>query len=243
MKLALLGYGRMGREVEAAATSAGHEIAAIVDDPTGATRGKLSDTDVAIDFSTPESAIANIGRCCDAGLPVVVGTTGWYARMEEAKSIVAKSGGALVWAPNFSLGVQLFLRLAERAGRLVDTLDEYDVGVHEVHHRHKVDHPSGTAIKIAEALVSGLSRKERWEAGPPEGKADPSVLWVGSSRVGEVPGTHHIWIEGPDDTIELRHSARGRGGFARGAVTAAEWIEGRKGFYSIDDLLAERFGA
>jgi 4-hydroxy-tetrahydrodipicolinate reductase len=242
MKLALLGYGRMGREVEAAATSAGHEIVTVFD-PAGTTRGYLEDAEVAIDFSTPDSAISNIGRCCDAGVPVVVGTTGWYARIDDAKAAVAKAGTGLVWAPNFSLGVQLFLRLAERAGRLVNGLDEYDVGVHEVHHRHKVDHPSGTAIKIADALVSNIERKERWEAGPPNGKPDPSVLFVGSSRVGEVPGTHHIWLEGPDDTIELRHSARGRGGFARGAVTAAEWIKGKKGFYSIDDLLKERFGA
>jgi 4-hydroxy-tetrahydrodipicolinate reductase len=242
MKLALLGYGRMGHEVEAAAKAAGHEVVTVIDDAAEVTRGELAEADVAIDFTTPESAIPNIERCCEAGLPLVMGTTGWYARMDDAKAIVAKSNAGFVWAPNFSLGVQLFLRLAERAGRLVDTLDEYDVGVHEVHHRHKVDHPSGTAIRIAEALASNIARKQKWEAGPPEGKPDPSVLWVGSSRVGEVPGTHHIWIEGPDDTIELRHTARGRGGFARGAVTAAEWIRGRKGFYSIDDLLAERFG-
>jgi 4-hydroxy-tetrahydrodipicolinate reductase len=242
MKVALLGYGRMGHEVEAACRAQGHEVVAVVDDHAGATRGSLEGAEVAIDFTTPEAALPNIVRASGLGLDLVVGTTGWYNRLEEARAVVQKAGTGLVWAANFSLGVQLFLRLAREAGRLVDALGEYDVAVHEVHHRHKVDHPSGTAIRIAEALVESVKRKERWAAGPPEGAPDPRVLWVSSARAGEVPGTHVVSLEGPDDSIELRHTARGRSGFARGAVAAAAWIRGRKGFFGIEDMLGERFG-
>lgn len=242
MKLALLGYGRMGQEVEAAATEAGHEVVAVLDDPAGATRGKISDAQVAIDFSTPDAAMPNIRKITAAGLDMVVGTTGWYPRMQEAMTTVTDAGTGLVWAPNFSLGVQLFLRLVKQAGRLVDALDEYDVVVHEVHHRHKLDHPSGTAAKLADLLVAQVARKDRWAEAPAEGAPDPRVLWVSSARAGEVPGTHLIALEGPHDAIELKHTARGRGGFARGAVVAAEWIAGKKGFFSIDDMLAQRFG-
>ena len=242
MKVALLGYGKMGREVEASCQAQGYDVVAVVDDAAGATRGSLEEAEVAIDFTTPDAALPNILRVSGLGVDLVVGTTGWYNRLEEAKAAVEKSGTGLVWAPNFSLGVQLFVRLAREAGRLADALEEYDVSVHEIHHRHKVDHPSGTAIRIAEVLVDSLGRKGSWAAGPPEGAPDPQVLWVTSSRTGEVPGTHSISIEGPDDSIELRHAARGRSGFARGAVAAATWVHGRKGFFGIDDMLSERFG-
>jgi 4-hydroxy-tetrahydrodipicolinate reductase len=233
----------MGREVEAAARAQGHEVTAVLDDAAGATRGSLQDADVAVDFTTPDAALGIIERASGLGLDLVVGTTGWYNRLDDARAVVDRAGTGLVWAPNFSLGVQIFVRVAREAGRLVDGLEEYDVSVHETHHRHKVDHPSGTAIRIADVLVETVRRKARWQAGPPDGKPDADVLWVSSSRVGEVPGTHVVSLEGPDDAVELRHIARGRSGFARGAVSAASWIRGRKGFYGIEDMLAERFGA
>ncbi len=243
MRIALLGYGKMGREVEAAARAQGHEVTAVLDDAAGASRGSLEDAEVAVDFTTPDAAVPNIVKTSTLGLDLVVGTTGWYNRLDEARAAVDRAGTGLVWAPNFSLGVQLFVRLAREAGRLADGLDEYDVSVHETHHRHKVDHPSGTGIRLADVLVDAVRRKDRWQAGPPEGKPDPDVLWVTSSRVGEVPGTHVISLEGPDDAVELKHTARGRSGFARGAVSAASWIRGRKGFYGLEDMLAERCGA
>lgn len=242
MRLALLGYGRMGRVVEAVAAEEGHEVVARIDEAGAVTRDALGDAQVAIDFTTPDSALPNIRSASSLGVDLVVGTTGWYDCMDEARRAVEEAGTGLVWAPNFSLGVQLFFRLVRHAGRLADALGEYDVFVHEVHHRHKVDRPSGTARRLAEILVEALARKERWAEGPPEGAPEPEVLWVGSSRAGEVPGTHWVGLEGPDDGIELRHTARGREGFARGAVAAAGWIHGRKGFYGIDDMLAERFG-
>ena len=242
MRLALLGHGRMGHAVEAVAREAGHEVVAIFDGPGEPTAGALRDAEVAIDFTTPDAAPANIRAAASLGVDMVVGTTGWYDRMAEARRAVEDAGTGLVWAPNFSLGVHLFFRIARAAARLADTLDGYDVYVHEVHHRHKVDHPSGTARRLAEILVAELSGKDRWAEAPPEGAPDPTTLWVGSSRTGEVPGTHWVGIEGPDDALELRHTARGRAGFARGALTAAAWIRGRPGFHDIDDMLAERFG-
>jgi len=240
VRVALLGYGRMGREVEAAALERGHEVVAVVEEG-GTSRGALSEAEVAIDFTTPGAALPNIREATRLGLDLVVGTTGWYDHLDEARAAVEAAGTGLVWAPNFSLGVQLFFRLVEQTGRLVDALEEYDVFVHEVHHRHKVDHPSGTALRLADILVDALARKERWAEAPSAGAPDPAVLWVGSSRAGEVPGTHQVGLEGPDDSIQLQHTARGRRGFARGAVVAAEWIRGRKGFHGIDDLLDERF--
>ena len=242
MRIALLGYGRMGRAVEAVALEEGHEVVARIDSARGVSAAAMADAEVAIDFTTPEAAVPNIRGASSLGLDLVVGTTGWYEQIDDARRAVEEAGTGLVWAPNFSLGVQLFLRLARHAGRLVDALEEYDVFVNEVHHRHKLDHPSGTARKLAETLVEALARKARWAEGPPEGPPDPSVLWVGVARAGEVPGTHWVGVEGPDDAIELRHTARGRTGFARGAVAAARWIHGRRGFFGIEDMIAESFG-
>lgn len=242
MRIALVGYGRMGRTVEALAAQAGHEIVARLgrDDEPG--RDSLAGADVAIEFTTPDAALDNVRKVAGAGVDLVVGTTGWYDRLEEVRAAVERAGTGLVWAPNFSLGVHLFFRAARGLARLAEPFEAYDVHVHEAHHRHKVDHPSGTARRLAEILVEELTRKEDWSEGPPEGQADPGTLWVTSSRAGEIPGTHVVGIEGPDDRIELRHDARGRTGFARGALTAASWIRGRRGVHSIDEMLAERLG-
>ncbi len=242
MRLALLGYGRMGRAIEALASSMGATVVAVLDDAVGATRGSLADAEVAIDFTTPEAVLANVERVSALGLDVVVGTTGWYDRIEEARRLVDDAGTGLVWAPNFSMGVQMFYRLVREAGRLVDGLDDYDVYVDEVHHRHKLDHPSGTGRRLAELLIEAIGRKRRWSSVLPEGAIDPAVLHVGVTRAGEVPGTHRVGIEGTDDSIELTHRARGRDGFARGALEAAVWIRARKGFYGIDAMLDDRLG-
>ncbi len=245
MKIALVGYGRMGRSVEEVAVERGHEIVARIDpllDFKEVTSEALAGAEVAIDFSVPGAAAANVGALAEAGVDAVVGTTGWQAALDEAAEAVRGAGTGLIHAPNFSLGVYLFLRLAERAGRLADALDDYDVHVWESHHRHKLDHPSGTAIRLADLLVDALERKSRWAEAPPDGSADPCVLYVASHRAGETAGTHVVGLEGPDDRIELRHEARNRQGFARGAVTAAEWVRGRVGVFTLDDMLAERFG-
>lgn len=246
MNVALVGYGKMGRAVEAVCRERGHEVVLCLDSESnpggeGLTAEALGDVEVAIDFSHPDAVARNVSRVTDHGVDMVVGTTGWLERLDEVRGEVEGAGTALLWAPNFSLGVQLFFRLARLAGRLAEGLEEYDVHVSETHHRHKVDHPSGTARHVAEILLEELGRKERWEERLPDGgPVDPAVLQVSAVRAGENPGTHVVGLEGPEDRLELRHEARGRGGFARGAVAAAEWVRGRTGVFTIDDMLAER---
>lgn len=242
MKLALVGYGRMGRAVEAVAVEVGHEVVARIDAGDDLDERALAGAEVAIDFTLPEAAVPNIRKVARAGVDVVVGTTGWYDELDEARKAVEDAGTGLIYAPNFSVGVQFFFRAARALAELVDAVDLYDVHVHEAHHRHKVDHPSGTARSLADILVASVGRKTEWREGPPEGAPDPDVLWVTSTRAGEIPGTHVVGVEGPDDTLELTHQARGRTGFARGAVSAATWIRGRRGVYTIDDMMNESFG-
>ncbi len=247
MKIALVGYGRMGRAVEQVAEDRGHSVVVRLrsgdrkpGDPFDAER--FADVDVAVEFTSPDAVVGNIEQLATLGIDAVVGTTGWYDELERAKRAVEAAGSGFIYAANFSLGTQLFFRLARLAGRLSDRLDEYDAFVLEAHHRHKKDHPSGTARRLAEILLSELSAKSRWELGPGAGPVDPSVLNVTVIRAGENPGMHLLGLDGPDDRIELRHEARGRTGFARGAVAAAEWIHGRRGVFTIDDMLAETFG-
>jgi len=231
----------MGREVEAVALERGHTVVARVD-----LGDELpvdgSSADVVIEFTQPGAVVENVRRVAAAGLDLVVGTTGWYEHLDEVTEAVERSGSGLGHAPNFSVGVHVLFRVAARLAELVGRLDEYDVHLHEAHHRHKVDHPSGTARYLADLLLSSIPGKTRWAEGPPSGPADPGTLWVSTTRAGEIPGTHVVAAEGPDDRIEIRHEARGRGGFARGAVAAAEWIQGRSGVFTVDDMLADLFG-
>jgi len=236
----------MGRAVEEVAKARGHEVVACIDiddsrQGGGIDRHRLGGADAAIEFTVPEAAVSNLVRLAECGIDTVSGTTGWFDRLSEVEKAVEDAGTGLVYAPNFSLGVQLFFRLARLASRLADGLDEYDVHVAESHHRHKVDHPSGTAAKLAAILLEELSGKQRWELGTGDGAIDPAVLQVTSVRAGEVPGVHAVALEGPDDRIEVRHEARGRTGFARGAVAAAEWVHGRKGIFTLDDMLADKW--
>lgn len=238
----------MGRAVEAEAGAAGHHVVARFDPLEASAEATtladaLSGADVAVDFSVAEEVAGTAAAAAAAGVDLVVGTTGWGEETLRALRAAAADIG-IVHAPNFSEGVHVFLRLAQEAGRLADAVGGYDVSIHEVHHRHKRDHPSGTARRIAEVLVDALSSKHRWRPGPPEGAADPETLYVTSARTGEVPGIHVIGIEGSHDRIELRHEAGGREGFARGAVRAAEWVRGRRGLftfeYVMDELVSER---
>lgn len=248
MNVALVGYGRMGRAVETEAVAAGHRVTACFDpNEPSADAATLADAlqgaDVVVDFSVAEQVAATAAGAAEAGVPLVIGTTGWGEdTLATLRAASARVG--IVYAANFSVGVHVFLRLARTAGLLVDAAGGYDVHVHEVHHRHKRDHPSGTARRIADVLVDALSEKGAWLPGPPEGMADPGTLYVTSARAGEVPGIHTVGIEGAHDRIELRHEARGREGFARGAVRAAGWILGRRGLFTfeevIDDLLTGR---
>lgn len=259
MKIVLMGYGRMGRAVEERARERGHRILLRTGrggEPAGpasrevgggegegpAPEAALREADVAIDFSVGEAVPDNVARAAGAGLDVVVGTTGWEAREDEVRRTVEEAGTGLLRAPNFSLGAQLFYRLAETAASLVGALGSYDVHVVEIHHRHKRDHPSGTARRLADLLVGALRDKVRWAEGPTD-PDETETLEVTSVRAGEAAGLHLVGLDGPDDRIEIRHEARGRGGFARGAVEAAEWLHGRSGWFTLDDVLADRLDA
>ena len=248
MRLALFGYGRMGRAVEAVALERGHEVALRLDgaanpDGAGVTPDALRDVDVAVDFSVGDAVARNVEGAAAQGVDVVVGTTGWEGERERVFRAVEDAGVGLLHAPNFSTGVHLFLRLAALAGDLAGAAEGYDVHAIDAHHRHKRDHPSGTARRLAELLVERVPGKERWSADlPADGPIPPDLLHVAVSRLGEEAGSHAVILDGPDDRIEVRHTARGRTGFARGAVVAAEWIRGRRGIHTMDDLLRDRLG-
>lgn len=239
MRIALYGYGKMGKAIEAAAHKRGHEIVLLV---SGANAGTPpSGADVAIEFSTPEQALPNMRLCMEHGVPVVVGTTGWYDRMNEVRALVQETNGTLLWASNFSIGVNLFFRMNRALAALMDQQAQYAVHIDEIHHVHKLDAPSGTAITLARDIDLRTKRYEGWvlqEQGQdlPAGPA-PAPVFIQSERIGEVPGKHSVTWSGPDDRITMTHEAFGRTGFATGAVVAAEWIKGRSGLFTMDDVL------
>jgi len=243
MKLALFGYGRMGHAVEEIAKERGHEITAILDVEAneggrGITAEALAGARIAVDFSTSRAVADNVRSAAALGVGVVVGTTGWEERSKEVEAIVRSAGTGLLVAPNFSIGMLLFSRLVEVAAHIANGLEDYDVHLRESHHRHKSDHPSGTARRLAEILVRILDRKDGWDIALTDGRpVDPRSLQVGVTRSGEILGLHEIGLEGPDDRILLRHEALSRKGFARGAVMAAEWLEGRTGVHTLTDLM------
>jgi 4-hydroxy-tetrahydrodipicolinate reductase len=248
VKIALFGYGRMGHAIETIALERGHELTLILDefsnvDGEGILERALGGARMAIDFSIGSAVRQNVRRAAELGVSVVVGTTGWEEDRERVEDSVREAGTGLLSAPNFSIGMLLFARIVRSAARLVNRLDEYDVHLSETHHRGKIDHPSGTARRLAEILVRELDAKTRWEADLPDGsRIDPGTLHVTVARAGAVPGIHRVGIEGPDDRVELSHEARSRVGFARGAVRAAEWLENRSGVFTMEDVLSDLWG-
>lgn len=242
MNLALVGRGRMGLEVERLARVAGHQIALSVDMPENAdgaalTPQALAGVEAVIDFSQPEAVMPNIRRAAEAKVPMVVGTTGWYDGLAEARRLIEEHGSALVFGANFSIGANLFLKTADYAARLFNQFSEYDPYVAEQHHREKVDAPSGTALRLAELLLERTERKTRIQAGNPAGKIAPEALHVASVRAGAAHGRHAVGFDSATDVVELVHTARSREGFARGALFAAEWVRGKKGVFEFSDLL------
>lgn len=236
MKIALIGYGKMGKTIDRLATAAGHEIVLRldVDNAHEFTAENLQKADVAIEFTRPENAFGNIVKCLDAGVPVVVGTTGWLGRLEEAKQRCEKANGSLFWASNYSVGVNIFFALNRYLAKLMNGQAEYSVKVSETHHTQKLDAPSGTAITLAEGILSELERKSTWVNHAAENPAELSIL---SYREDPAPGTHVIRYDSEVDSLEIIHTAHSRDGFANGAIQAAQWIVGKKGFFGMADLL------
>jgi 4-hydroxy-tetrahydrodipicolinate reductase len=235
MKIVLLGYGKMGKEIEKIALDRKHEILLKVDENNAATvtKEQLAGGDVAIEFSTPHTVLNNIQKCFDANLPVVVGTTGWYDHFEKIKSDCLAKKQSLFYASNFSVGVNLFFKVNKYLAELMNNYPDYEISMEEVHHIHKLDKPSGTAITLAKQILEKVKRKKDWSI---ENKS-PETLFIKDVREGEVPGTHIIKYTSPIDDIEIMHKAHNRKGFAQGAVIAAEFLKGRKGIYTMDDLI------
>ncbi len=243
MNIVLLGTGQMGQAVERLAVERGHSIVARFDEnhtlpDTDSREGAGTPTaDVAIDFTLPGVAAGHIHRCCVWGLPVVVGTTGWYERLKEVKGWVDAFETAVLYAPNFSLGVAVLVKALRSIVPVLEALPEYDAYIHELHHVRKVDSPSGTAMLLADVLQSGLTRKTHIETETRHQRIDPAALHVTSTRIGNVIGKHTVGLDSPFDTLELMHEAKNRTGFAFGAVRAAEWLVGRRGLFTLDDVL------
>ena len=236
MNFALVGYGRMGREIERVARERGHFAQATFDVDRPVERpDELAGADVLVDFSLAGAVLPILKVAAEAGVPVVEGTTGWYDQLDEARAL---PGLTMVYSPNFSVGVYQFMRLVETAGRLLGHLD-YDTYVHEWHHSGKADSPSGTARKLATLLLDVLPGKDEMLADSCNRRIDPRELHVTSTRVGRIPGTHQVGFDSDSDSITLTHQAHGREGFARGAVLAAEWIKGRSGVFTMDDFVSE----
>ncbi len=240
MNIALIGYGKMGREVEQVAATRPVTIKKIF--PTdreiiSINKHTLHGVDVCLDFTSPSATLDVVQRVAGAGVNLVVGTTGWYDQMDDVTAIVRKAKTGLLYSPNFSLGMNLFMRIVGEAARTFRFFDAYDTAVHEIHHREKKDSPSGTALSIGRILLGELDRKKQILSDASHGTIPPEKLHITSTRVGRVVGTHSVIFDSEADTIELTHRAKNRSGFALGALVAAEWLAGKKGMFTMDDVV------
>lgn len=242
MKIALIGYGKMGHIIERIALERGHEIVSKVDvdNQEEFASEAFASADVAIEFTVPSKAVENYRKAWAVGVPVVSGTTGWNAVLPELKEEIAKKGYTLFWASNFSLGVNLFFELNKRLAQMMNRYANYDVAMTEIHHTEKKDAPSGTAITLAEGILENLDRKSEWVLVDSQQSTDNSQLGIEALREGKVPGTHIVSYDSEVDSITITHEAKSREGFALGAVVAAEFLVGKPaGFYSMTDLMNE----
>ncbi len=236
MKIALIGYGKMGKAIEEIALSKGHEIVLRIhiDNLDDFTPENLKKADVAIEFTGPHSALENITKCLQAGIPVVCGSTGWLGQWQIAEDLCKENNGSLLYASNFSIGVNLFFELNTYLAKLMSTHDEYDVKMEEIHHTQKKDAPSGTAITLAEQVLQHIPFKKNWVNHQATAKEELEII---SERIDPAPGTHKIKYSSPVDDIEIIHTAHNRIGFAGGAVLAAEFIHDKKGIFTMKQVL------
>ncbi|MDR1809841.1 MAG: 4-hydroxy-tetrahydrodipicolinate reductase [Prevotella sp.] len=236
MKIALIGYGKMGKTIEKIAKKRGHDIVVAIDihNVSDLESDKFKSADVAIEFTTPQTALANYRKCFAAHIPVVSGTTGWLDSLPEIKAACETGGQTFFYASNFSLGVNIFFALNRYLAKIMNNFPDYNVRMEETHHIHKLDAPSGTAITLAEDIIAENTAKTRWNLEVEEQKTDLAIHCI---REGETPGIHEILYESPVDTISIKHDAKSREGFALGAVLAAEFVAGKKGFLGMNDML------
>ena len=230
MKIALLGYGKMGKTIEQIAISRGHSIVLKTDKNT--TSYDITRADVAIDFSAPSSAVSNISKALNNNIPVISGTTGWLTEYDDIIRLCKENDGAFIYASNFSLGVNIFFELNTYLAQMMAKLEKYNVSLEEIHHTQKLDAPSGTAITLAEGIINNSNYKD-WNLET----NDSDTIPIKAKRIEDVPGTHSISYDSSVDLIEIRHEAKNRNGFALGAVIAAEWIIGKTGIFTMKDVL------
>ncbi|MDR1372031.1 MAG: 4-hydroxy-tetrahydrodipicolinate reductase [Dysgonamonadaceae bacterium] len=236
MKTALIGYGKMGREIERIALERRHTVVSVIDADNQLdfdSKDFLS-AEVAIEFSRPDSAVDNYKKCFERNIPVVTGTTGWYNRLDEIKNIVRLEDRTFFYASNFSIGVNIFFAINRYLAKIMNSFPQYDIRMEEIHHVHKLDSPSGTGITLAEEILKNIDRKHSWKDAS---NGDSSELLITSVREGEVPGIHEIIYESDADLIRIKHDAKNRSGFALGAVLAAEFVKDKKGFYEMQNML------
>lgn len=240
LNIALLGYGKMGKEIEQLAIAAGHQISVIIDneDDWNLKAKDLAFADVAIDFSMPKTAISNIEKCFAAKVPIVIGTTGWYTDFERISQQCIKEKQSLFYATNFSLGVNIFSAINKKLAQIMNRFPEYEISITETHHTQKLDAPSGTAISLAKDIIDQLDNKNSWELHEEAKSIDANAIPIKAYRIENVPGTHEITYSSLVDTIKISHEAINRKGFAKGAILAAEWLYNKQGIFTMNDLLA-----
>lgn len=236
MNIAIIGQGNTGQHVEGVARERGHNIAEIFDIDHPLEEGEALRGVTCIDFSVAEMVVPHVRSCVEHANNLVIGTTGWYDRLDEVKSLVEDSEIGFLYAPNFALGVNLFFRAVDCVSRVFST-GNYDVAIHEAHHTRKTDAPSGTALELGKIALKHFRNKEELLIGNPEGRIQSGQLHISSSRLGDIYGDHEVAIEGSFDTLRLKHSVKSRRIFAEGAVIAAEWLQEKQGFYTIHDLI------
>ncbi len=236
MKIALIGYGKMGKEIEQILIARGHTIPLIIDlnNTNDLDAAHLQKVDVAIEFTTPSTAYGNVVKCLEAGVPVVCGTTAWLNKLPEVEQLCKEKNGAFFYASNYSIGVNIFFEINRRLAQLMNRFGEYDVTIEETHHTQKKDAPSGTAVTLAEGVLENLDRKQKWVCGT---TTVPEELEVVAIRRSVVPGTHTVTYESDVDALSITHMAKSRRGFALGAVLAAEFLHGKTGIFSMKDLM------
>ncbi len=243
MNIALIGHGKMGREIERICSERKNVSITKIFTEQNNLRGMaltaqaLKEVDVCIDFSTPASVVNHVEAVVECGKNIVVGTTGWYSELPKVKKLVQKAKTGLVYSPNFSLGMNIFFQMLASAARYFDRYDMYDVAIHETHHNAKADSPSGTALALGEIILQHIRSKKEMIIETAHKPLKPSDLHITSTRIGNIVGTHRVMFDSPGDTIELTHTAKDRSGFALGALVAAEWLKDRKGVFTMKDVL------
>ncbi|AFG38240.1 4-hydroxy-tetrahydrodipicolinate reductase [Spirochaeta africana] len=250
MKIGIVGYGRMGRLIREICLERGHTVPLVVDPnlqqaphrsalADDLARANLNSVECVIDFSLPEAVLGNIEKYAENKTPAVIGTTGWEDKRDAVQTLIDQSGSSLLYGSNFSVGANIFFAMTARLAELINHFPQYDMLMHEFHHRHKKDSPSGTALTAAEHILQNLERKNEIQRETLQRSIEPQELHVTATRGGDIPGLHMVLADSSEDTLELRHTARNRRGFALGAVLAAEWLHGKQGFFSFDEYFAE----